>query len=174
MDELSKIHVGLDVHKDSISVGVAQPGRAAARVLGKIAHDVGKLTKLLSRVGAPEQLHLVYEAGPTGYGLQRSLATRGYSCEVIAPAQMPRRPGDRVKTDGRDCVQLAECSRAGQLRAVWIPDPVDEAIRDLSRAREDAVNSRTQARHQLKRFLRFVWAIGRQSMIDSGDWPRAQ
>jgi transposase len=153
MDERSKIHVGLDVHKDSISVGVAQPGRAAARVLGKIAHDVGKLTKLLSRVGAPEQLHLVYEAGPTGYGLQRSLATRGYSCEVIAPAQMPRRPGDRVKTDGRDCVQLAECSRAGQLRAVWIPDPVDEAIRDLSRAREDAVNSRTQARHQLKGFL---------------------
>jgi transposase len=66
---------------------------------------------------------------------------------------MPRRPGDRVKTDGRDSVQLAECSRAGQLSAVWIPDPDDEAIRDLSRAREDAVNSRVQARHQLKGFL---------------------
>lgn len=153
MDELSKIHVGLDVHKDSITVGVADPGRGAARVVGKVAHDVGKLTKALSRVGTPEQLHLVYEAGPTGYGLQRSLASRGYLCEVIAPAQMPRRPGDRVKTDGRDCAQLAECSRAGQLRAVWIPDPGDEAIRDVSRAREDAVNSRTQARHQLKGFL---------------------
>jgi transposase len=153
MDELSKIHVGLDVHKDSISIGVAEPGRGPGRVMGKIAHDVGKLTKLLSRIGRPEQLHLVYEAGPTGYGLQRSLAARDYLCEVIAPAQMPRRAGDRVKTDGRDCVQLAECSRAGQLRAVWIPDPGDEAIRDLARAREDAVNSRTQARHQLKGFL---------------------
>jgi transposase len=153
MDELSKIHVGLDVHKDSISIGVADPGRQAGRVVGKIAHDVGKLTKLLSRIGPPEQLHLVYEAGPTGYGLQRSLGTRGYVCEVIAPAQMPRRAGDRIKTDGRDCIQLAECSRAGQLRAVWIPAPGDEAIRDLSRAREDAVNSRTQARHQLKGFL---------------------
>jgi transposase len=153
MDELSKIHVGLDVHKDSISVGTAEPGRGAGRVVGKIAHDVGKLAKLLSRVGPPEQLHLVYEAGPTGYGLQRSMSGRGYLCEVIAPAQMPRRAGDRIKTDGRDCVQLAECSRAGQLRAVWIPDPGDEAIRDVSRAREDAVNSRTQARHQLKGFL---------------------
>jgi len=153
MDELSKIHVGLDVHKDSISVGIAEPGRGSGRLVGKIAHDVGKLTKLLSRLGPPEQLHLVYEAGPTGYGLQRSLSARGILCEVIAPAQVPRRAGDRVKTDGRDCIQLAECSRAGQLRAVWIPDPGDEAIRDLSRAREDAVNSRTQARHQLKGFL---------------------
>ena len=62
-------------------------------------------------------------------------------CEIIAPSQIPRRPEDRIKTDGRDCVQLAECSRAAQLSAVWIPDPEDEAIRDLSRAREDAVNS---------------------------------
>lgn len=153
MEESSKVHVGLDVHKDSISVGVADPGRGAARVVGKTAHDLGKLVKLLSRIGTPEQLHLVYEAGPTGYGLQRALAAGGYMCEVIAPAQVPRRAGDRIKTDGRDCVQLAECSRAGQLRAVWIPEPADEAIRDLARAREDAVNSRTQARHQLKGFL---------------------
>jgi transposase len=84
---------------------------------------------------------------------QRALKERGYFCEVIAPSQIPRRPGDRVKTDGRDCIQLAECSRAGQLSAVWIPDPGDEAIRDLARAREDAVNSRVQAQHQLKGFL---------------------
>lgn len=153
MEQSSKIHVGLDVHKDSISVGVAEPGRAPGRVIGKIAHDVHKLVKLLGKLGSPEQLHLVYEAGPTGYGLQRALQALGYVCEVIAPAQMPRRPGERIKNDGRDCVQLAECSRAGQLRAVWVPDPADEAIRDLSRAREDAVNSRTQARHQLKGFL---------------------
>jgi len=153
MEERSKVHVGLDVHKDSISVGIAEPGRGAGRVVGKVMHDVSKLIKVLQRVGSPDELHLVYEAGPTGYGLQRALSARGYICEVIAPSQMPRRPGDRVKTDGRDCVQLAECSRAGQLRAVWIPDPADEAIRDLARAREDAVNARTQARLQLKAFL---------------------
>jgi transposase len=153
MEEISKIHVGLDVHKDSIAVGVAEPGRSGGRLIAKTAHDVGKLMKLLARVGPAEGLHLVYEAGPTGYGLHRALSAAGYACEVIAPSQMPRRAGDRVKTDGRDCIQLAECSRAGQLRAVWIPEPADEAIRDLSRAREDAVNSRTQARHQLKGFL---------------------
>ena len=153
MDERSKIHVGLDVHKDSISVSVAEPGRAAARLIGKVVHDVPKLLKLVAKVGTAEQLHIVYEAGPTGFGLQRALQAKGFVCEVIAPSQIPKRAGDRVKTDGRDSVQLAECSRAGQLSAVWIPEPEDEAIRDLSRAREDAVNSRVQARHQLKGFL---------------------
>jgi len=153
MEERIKFHVGLDVHKDSISVAVAEPGRAPGRLVGKAAHDVSKLLKMLAKIGTVEQLHIVFEAGPTGFGLQRALTAKGYVCEIIAPSQIPRRPGDRVKTDGRDSVQLAECSRAGQLRAVWIPDPEDEAIRDLSRAREDAVNSRVQARHQLKGFL---------------------
>jgi transposase len=153
MEESIKVHVGLDVHKNSISVAAAEPGRAPARVVAKLAHDVNKLLKALAKLGVAEQLHVVYEAGPTGYGLQRALSAHGYSCEVIAPSKIPRRPGDRVKTDRRDCAQLAECSRAGQLHAVWIPDPADEAIRDLARAREDAVNSRTQARHQLKAFL---------------------
>jgi len=153
MEERTKFHVGLDVHKDSISVAAAEPGRGAARLIGKVTHDVNKLLKVLTKVGTAEQLHIVYEAGPTGFGLQRALKARGYVCEIIAPSQTPRRPGDRVKTDGRDCIQLAECSRAGQLSAVWIPEPDDEAIRDLSRAREDAVNSRVRARHQLKGFL---------------------
>lgn len=153
MEEISKTFVGLDVHKDSIVIGLAQPGRDSGRMLGKIAHDINKLLKMLAKVGAPEQLHIVYEAGPTGYGLQRALQAKGYQCDVIAPSKMPRRPGDRVKTDGRDCVQLAECSRAGQLRKVWVPDVQDEAIRDLARGREDAVNSRTKVRQQLKAFL---------------------
>ena len=153
MEERIKIHVGLDVHKDSISVAAAEPGRAPGRLIGKVVHDVAKLLKVLAKIGTAEELHIVYEAGPTGFGLQRALKAKGYVCEIIAPSQIPRRPGDRVKTDGRDSVQLAECSRAGQLSAVWIPDPEDEAIRDLSRAREDAVNSRVQARHQLKGFL---------------------
>ena len=153
MQELSKIHLGLDVHKDSISIAVAEPGRCPGRLIGRTAHDVSKLLKVLNKVGAPEQLHIVYEAGPTGFGLQRALTARGYLCQVIAPSQIPRRAGDRVKTDSRDSIQLAECSRAGQLSSVWIPDPEDEAIRDLSRAREDAVATRTQLRQQLKSFL---------------------
>jgi transposase len=145
MEERIKFHVGLDVHKDSISVASAEPGRAPGRLIGKVPHDVHKLLKVLAKAGTVEQLHIVYEAGPTGFGLQRALKAKSYLCEIIAPSQIPRRPGDRVKTNGRDCVQLAECSRAGQLSAVWIPDPEDEAIRDLSRAREDAVNNRVQA-----------------------------
>lgn len=112
-----------------------------------------RLLKRLLRYGEPAQVQVVYEAGPTGYGLQRSLAQRGYRCQVIAPSLIPKRAGDRVKTDRRDSLRLAELARAGELRAVWIPDPADEAIRDLSRAREDAVNARTVMRQQLKAFL---------------------
>lgn len=153
MEEDIKVYVGLDVHKDTIAVAVAEAGRQPGRVIGTVAHDLKRLLKSLGHFGAPAQVHVVYEAGPTGYGLQRALSAKGYLCEVIAPSQIPRRAGDRIKTDRRDCLRLAECSRAGELRAIWIPDPQDEAIRDLSRAREDAVNSRTQARHQLKGFL---------------------
>ncbi len=107
MEERIKFHVGLDVHKDSISVAAAEPGRAPGRLIGKVPHDVHKLLKVLAKVGTAEQLHIVYEAGPTGFGLQRALKAKGYPCEIIAPSQIPRRPGDRVKRDGRDCVQLA-------------------------------------------------------------------
>jgi len=153
MEETTKVYAGLDVHKDSIAIGVAERGRAPGRAVGQTAHDVPKLLKQLSKLGNPAEVHVVYEAGPTGYGLQRALEAKGYECEVIAPSKMPRRPGDRIKTDRRDCVQLAECSRAGQLRAVWVPRPEDESMRDLTRAREDAVNSRRQVRQQLQGFL---------------------
>lgn len=153
MDEGIKFFVGLDVHKDTIAVAVAEADRAPARLIGNIAHDVGKLLKLLARYGEPGAVQVVYEAGPTGYGLQRELTRQGYQCQVIAPSLIPKRAGDRVKTDRRDSLRLAELSRAGELRAVWIPDPADEAIRDLARAREDAVNARTQVRQQLKGFL---------------------
>jgi transposase len=153
MEEGIKFFVGLDVHKNTIAVAVAEVGQAPARLLGSIAHDVGKLLKLLARYGAPERVQVVYEAGPTGYGLQRALTQRGYACQVIAPSLVPKRAGDRIKTDRRDSLRLAELARAGELRAVWIPDPADEAIRDLARAREDAVNARMQVRQQLKGFL---------------------
>lgn len=153
MDELIKIHVGLDVHKDSITVAQALPGREDARLVGSVAHDIPKLLKVLAKIGPAEQLHVVYEAGPTGFGLQRALRARGYACEVIAPSKTPRKAGSRIKTDTRDAIDLARYSRSGELRAIWIPDPADEAIRDLVRAREDAVQARTQARHQLSAFL---------------------
>lgn len=153
MEQVIKTHVGLDVHKDTITVALAEAGRQAGKVLCTLEHDVSKLMKLLRKVGEASTLEVVYEAGPTGYGLQRALAAKGYHCEVVAPSQTPRRPGSRIKTDARDSLQLAECSRAGLLRSVWVPDAGDEAIRDLARAREDAVHMRTQLRQQLKGFL---------------------
>jgi transposase len=153
MEQLTKSHVGLDVHKDSITLACAEPGREPARVVGKIPYEVPKLSKLLTKLGGPERLHLVYEAGPTGFGLQRRLSEWGYSCEVIAPSKAPRKPGERIKTDGRDAIGLAQSSRAGELRAVWVPDPADEAIRDLARVREDAVRACTQAKQQLGGFV---------------------
>ncbi|MFM9428637.1 transposase [Variovorax sp. GrIS 2.14] len=107
----------------------------------------------------------MYEAGPTGFGLQRALRDKGYVCEIIAPSQVPKRPGDRVKTDGRDCLQLAECSRGGQQSAVGIPDPGDEAILDLSRAREDAVNSRVQAR-----CIESIDSVDHMSPLNQKNW----
>ena len=153
MEHGSKVFVGLDVHKDSISIGVAEAGVRPARFVGRIAHDVPKLLKMLERIAPPGAIRIVYEAGPTGYGLQRALTERGYDCQIIAPSLIPRRAGQRVKTDRRDCLRLAELARAGELKPIWIPQPADEAIRNLARAREDAVNLRTQARHQLKAFL---------------------
>jgi len=145
--------VGLDVHKDSIAVAVAEPGRAAARFLGTTGPALAPLEKTLSHLGVPGQLWLVYEAGPCGYGLARQLNARGYHCEVVAPAKIPRRPGERIKTDRRDALSLASFARSAELTAVVIPDERDEAMRDLSRAREDAVRARLKARQQLKAML---------------------
>ena len=153
MDKDIKYFVGLDVHKDSIAVGVAQPGRAKAHVLGSVPHDMTRLARVLAKLGAPEHVHVVYEAGPTGYGLHRWLVGRGYTNEVIAPSLMPRRAGERVKTDRRDSLRLAELNRAGELTAVHVPESNDEAMRDLSRTREDAVKARVRARQQLSAIL---------------------
>jgi len=146
-------YVGLDVHKGSIAIGVAEPGRAAPHFVGTTGPDLAELTKALSRLGRPEQMLLAYEAGPCGYPLARQLAARGYRCEVIAVAKMPRKPGERIKTDRRDALALARYLRGGELTPVCVPDERDEAMRDLSRAREDAVRARLKARQQLKAML---------------------
>lgn len=146
--------VGLDVHIDSIAMGVAAAmGREEPHFVGTVAPQWGALSKALSRLGKPEALQIVYEAGPCGYTLARQLRARGYACEVIAPAKIARRPGDRIKTDRRDALLLARAARAGELVSVAIPDERDEALRDLSRAREDAVRARLKARQQLKAML---------------------
>jgi transposase len=145
--------VGLDVHYDSIAVGVAPEGREEPRFLGTVAPQWSALSKTLSRLGAPETLKVVYEAGPCGYTLARQLREHGYACEVIAPAKIKRAPGDRIKTDRRDALLLARAARAGELVSVTIPDERDEALRDLSRSREDAVRARLKARQQLKALL---------------------
>ena len=145
--------VGLDVHYDSIAIGVAPARREEPHFVGTVAPQWAALCKALNRLGKREALQIVYEAGPCGYSLARQLRTHGYACEVIAPAKIARRSGDRIKTDRRDALLLARAARAGELVKVTIPDERDEALRDLSRAREDAVRARLKARQQLKAML---------------------
>lgn len=153
MSERITSFVGLDIHIDSVAIGVAPRGRQEPHFVGTVPPQWGSLSKALGRLGKAEALQIVYEAGPCGYTLARQLRTRGYSCEVIAPAKVPRRPGDRIKTDRRDALLLARAARAGELVSVTIPDERDEAIRDLCRARVDAVRARLKARQQLKAML---------------------
>jgi transposase len=148
-------YVGLDVHKDSIVVAMAEGGlRGEVREHGRIANTPAALDRLLRKLGGDGMaLRFCYEAGPCGYGIQRRLAARGHECVVIAPSLIPKRAGDRIKTDRRDAASLAKLHRAGELTAVWVPDCRHEAMRDLVRARLDAVHSLRRARQQLSGFL---------------------
>jgi transposase len=153
MDEPITGFVGLDAHAQSTAIGFAEAGRSAPRFVGTVGARLPELLKALGHLGTPGSLQVVYEAGPCGFGLARELSSRGYHCQVIAPGKIPQRPGDRVKTDRRDALKLAGLARAGELVAVVVPDARDEAMRDLSRARMDAVRARLKARQQLKALL---------------------
>ena len=148
-------YIGLDVHKDTIAVAVAVAGkREEVREYGKIANTSDALKTLTAKLSrAATELRFCYEAGPCGYGIQRQLTSAGHGCVVVAPSLIPRKPGDRIKTDRRDAVNLARLHRAGELTAVWVPDQTHEAIRDLVRARLAAVRTLRQARQQLSGFL---------------------
>ncbi len=145
------IFIGLDVHKDSISAGILEPG-GEVPVTERIFHDEASLRRLLSRFAA-RRVRVCYEAGPTGYGLARLLAAMGIDCVVVAPSLIPTAPGDRVKTDRRDAKRLARRLRAGELVPIRVPSPLEEAVRDLCRARDDAVIERRRARQRLGGFL---------------------
>lgn len=145
--------VGLDVHKDSIAVAVAPAGRSRPRFVGTCGPKLAELIKAVSHVGKPAHTLLAYETGPCGFALARELIAAGWRCEVIAVSKVPVRPGERIKTDRRDALTLAGYLRAGELTPVVIPDARDEAIRDLSRAREDAVRARLKARQQINAML---------------------
>ncbi|HSS08301.1 MAG TPA: IS110 family transposase [Acidimicrobiales bacterium] len=146
------VHLGMDVSRDSISVAVLHPDRDVAEV-DKISSDEVSVRRLIKRLGRPSGLWACYEAGPTGYDLYRLLHSIGVRCDVVAPSLIPKGRGDRVKTDKRDSRRLAGLHRAGELAAIAVPTPAQEAVRDLCRTRGDMVEDLTRARNRLGKFL---------------------
>ncbi len=149
------LYVGLDVHKESISIAYAPDTRDAEVVaLGSIGTRQCDIDKMIRKLCSKSpRLVFVYEAGPCGYWLYRYLTKKKLTCWVIAPSLIPKKPGDRVKTDRRDAMGLARLMRAGDLTPVYVPEVADEAIRDLTRAREDAMKDLKSAKYRLKSFL---------------------
>jgi transposase len=145
--------IGLDVSKETIAVAIAEVGQEAPRYYGSIPHTPAALRKLIRALGSVETLSFCYEAGPTGYETYRLLRSMGAQCVVIAPSLMPKRPGDHVKTDRRDAEQLARLFRAGELTAVYVPEREDEALRELVRAREAAMEDAHRQRQRILKFL---------------------
>ena len=155
MNQSSTLYVGMDVHKESIAVAyVAEEHHAEVVYLGAIGTRQCDIDQLIRKMQSKSQhLLFVYEAGPCGYWLYRYLTKKGHVCWVVAPSLIPKRAGDRVKPDRRDAMQLARLRRSGDLTPVYVPAVDDEAIRDLSRAREDTLRDLKAAKLRLKAFL---------------------
>jgi transposase len=175
-------YVGIDAHKKDLFVAMLI-GTQTAPVTWTVPNEpkaVRRLVRKLERE-TPGAVRVFYEAGPCGYALQRQVTTSRVSCDVIAPALIPRKPGDRVKTNRRDARKLAELGRAGLLTAVQPPTPEDEAVRDLARARDDAREDLQRCRHRLaklllRRGLHFSgrnWTRAHRQWIDGLTWTQA-
>lgn len=147
------IFIGLDVHKNSISVATAYSASEEVVFLGNIPNIPDAIAKLVKKLGKPETLRFCYEAGPCGYEIYRQLTRLGASCIVVAPSLIPTKPGDRIKNDHRDAKKLARLLRNGDLTPVYVPTRQQEAMRDILRNRQDAVKDHTRKRNQLSMFL---------------------
>lgn len=170
MNKFSKF-VGLDVHKATIAVSIADAGDSAARFYGQIPNTpqaIANLVTQLSKGGA--RLSFCYEAGCCGYVIHRQLTKLEQFCEVVAPSLIPKKAGDRVKTDRRDSLMLARLLRAGELTGIWIPDGLQEALRDLTRAREDMKHLQRQSKQQL---LGFLLRHGVSGFNGKSNWTQA-
>ena len=171
MKEYSEAFIGFDTAKKKHAVAIADVGREGEiRYLGEIDSSPLTIERMIRKLaGRYEKLHFCYEAGPTGYGLYRQVRDLGHDCTVVAPSLIPKKSGERVKTNRRDAVTLARLFRAGELTSVWVPDTVHEAVRDLVRARETASQDLRRKRQQLLSFLL------RHGRIFSGrqHWSRA-
>ena len=142
MGEYSELFVAFDVAKKKHAVAIAAGGRGGdIRFVGEIENSPATIERMIKKLAARyDRLHVCFEAGPTGYELYRQIRALGHDCMVVAPARIPKRAGERVKTSRRDALTLARLHRAGELTAVWVPDAVHEAVRDLVRAREAAAD----------------------------------
>lgn len=155
MKKLTTKYVGLDTHKNSIVIAVADEERdGEVRNYGTIPNTLDAVEKFIRKQTSQNiKLHCVYEAGPTGFGLCRFLRGNGIDCIVVAPSLIPKKDGDRIKTDRRDACNLARLHRAGELREIYIPTREDEAMRDLIRSRDDARHTSRKAKQQLLSFM---------------------
>jgi transposase len=154
MEKFNGIYVGLDVHKATIAVAVVRGLRSQAQYFGEIANTPAEIKKLVKRLSPEgEVMNFCYEAGGCGYEVYYQLKKLGQECDVVAPSLIPRKAGERIKTDRRDAMMLAKLHSSGDLTAVWVPDKEQEAMRDLSRAREDMMQMQTKARQRLGAFL---------------------
>lgn len=176
MRDYTKTVVGLDVHKESIVAAVLAPEMEKIGSTTKFENTPAALKAFVARLNSRGPLAFVYEAGPCGYQVHRDLTAQGQECSVIAPGLIPKRPGDKVKTDRRDAEKLAQLYRAGQLTEIQVPTRGDEADRDLVRAREDVLSERLRCQHRLLKFLLrhgLVWRETRAWTLKHRAWLKA-
>jgi transposase len=155
MREYTEAFIGIDAAKSRNAIAVAEAGRLGeVRWFGEIDASPESMRRAIDRIAQKyDEVHVCYEAGPTGYGLHRMIRAMGHDCAVAAPSMVPKKPGDRVKTNRRDATALARLLRAGELTSVWVPDEAHEAMRDLVRARLAAVESLRACRQQVSGFM---------------------